>query len=177
LTEPGEGSQVVANVLTYVANQWRGADSLVAPSPGPAPEVAQTESIENGKAIFHGQIANCVGCHGPSGNGNAVTLDYDDWAKEYSTRIGLTPTDREAMRPFRKAGALRPRLTEPRDLQDGVFHGGGDSETLYRRITQGIAGTPMPAVPVDEQGGKGLTEDQVWELVAYVKSLDDGGDR
>lgn len=172
LTGNGEGAQVVASVLSKVARQWSEADSKVAP----APRVARAESIENGKAIFHGPIANCVGCHGPSGNGSAVTLDYDDWAKEYSSRIGLTPTDRDAMRPFRKAGALRPRLTDPRDLQDGVFRGGGDSETLYRRITQGIAGTPMPAVAVD-QDGTGLTEDQVWDLVRYVQSLQDGRER
>ncbi len=79
------------------------------------------------------------------------------------------------MRPFRKAGALTPRVVKPRNLQDGVFRGGGDPETLYRRISQGIAGTPMPAVEVvAKENGKGLTEDQMWDLVRYIQSLANG---
>ncbi|MDB4654052.1 cytochrome c, partial [bacterium] len=107
-----------------------------------------------------------------AGDGSLPTLDYDDWTKEYTTRIGLTPDDREAMKPFRDAGALRPRTIAPRTLRDGVFHGGGDSASLYRRITQGIAGTPMPAVEVvSEPNGKGLTTEQIWDLVRYVQQL------
>ena len=45
---------------------------------------------------------------------------------------------------------------------------------LFRRISQGITGTPMPAVDVvEEADGKGLTEDQVWDLVRYIQSLAD----
>jgi mono/diheme cytochrome c family protein len=168
LTQNGEGAEVVAEVIDRVATSWRDAKPIKVAPPSPASE----ESIANGKAIFHGQVANCVGCHGQNGNGIATTLDYDDWTKEYSTRIGVTPTDREAMRPYRQAGALRPRIAEPRSLRNGVFRGGGDAETLYRRITQGIAGTPMPAVAVvDQADGTGLTSDQVWDLVRYVQSL------
>jgi mono/diheme cytochrome c family protein len=134
-----------------------------------------SESIDRGKELFHGQIVNCAGCHGPDGNATAVSLDFDDWTKEYSTRIGLTPSDREAMRPFREAGALTPRPIKPRNLQDGVFQGGKEPQTLYLRITQGIAGTPMPSIDVVEQGGTGLTEQQVWDLVRYVLSLSDNG--
>ncbi|MDA8746161.1 cytochrome c, partial [Rubripirellula amarantea] len=129
-------------------------------------------SIQRGEAFFHGQIANCVGCHGQGGAADLVTLDYDDWAKEYSTRLGLSPADRDAMRPFKKAGAPTPRLAKPRRLTLGVFRGGGDAETLYRRITQGIAGTPMPSVAVAEtENGTGLTASQIADLVRYVQSL------
>jgi mono/diheme cytochrome c family protein len=131
-----------------------------------------TDSIARGKGFFHGKVANCAGCHGPAGDGSLPTLDYDDWTKDYTTRIGLTPDDREAMKPFRDAGALRPRVIAPRTLRNGVFHGGGDPNSLYRRITQGIAGTPMPAVEVvSEPNGKGLTVEQIWDLVRYVRQL------
>lgn len=175
LDDENEGGKVVQEVLQDVVGSWQVA-SADAPVWIDTQGQESAASIQRGKDIFHGQIANCVGCHGPSGNGNAVTLDYDDWTKEYSTRIGLTPTDREDMRPFRKAGAPIPRQIEPRDLQDGVFRGGGDPQTLFRRISQGIAGTPMPAVEVvKEANGKGLTEQQVWDLVRYVKSLGNEG--
>ena len=173
-TGDSEGSQVVQEILSGVAASWRDADSHVVPVPSWTALEGQAyeDSVSRGKDLFHGPIANCVGCHGAAGNGDMVTLDYDDWTKEYSTRVGLTPGDRDAMRPFRDAGALKPRPLKPRNLQDGMFRGGGDPETLYRRISQGIAGTPMPTVEiVAEENGKGLTETQVWDLVRYIQSL------
>ncbi len=169
-----EGGQVVQQVMDRVHAGWAAADENEVPVPAMAAlkGVELAESVQRGKNLFHGKIANCAGCHGPGGDGSLQTLDYDDWAKEYSTRIGLTPTDREAMKPFRDAGALYPRLSKPRDLRNGVFHGGGDAASLYQRITQGIAGTPMPALEVvQESNGKGLTVDEIGDLVRYVQQL------
>jgi mono/diheme cytochrome c family protein len=169
-----EGSLLVEEVLLRVADSWQDAQDSVVSVPNWVALQGQAleQSVSRGKELFHGPIVNCVGCHGPQGNGQMATLDYDDWSKEYSTRIGLTPSDREAMRPFRDAGALKPRPIKPRNLQAGVFQGGGDGETLYRRITQGIAGTPMPTISVvEKENGKGLTESQVWDLVRYIQSL------
>ncbi|MCP4890461.1 MAG: cytochrome c [Planctomycetaceae bacterium] len=167
-----EGQEAVHDVLNRVARDWGQAQPIDVPSTyRDLQGESLSESISRGDKIFHGPIANCVGCHGPNGNGQAVTLDYDDWAKEYSTRLGLDPKDRDAMRPFRKAGAPRPRPVQPRNLQLGVFRGGSEPETLYRRITQGIAGTPMPAVAVvEEPNGLGLTDDQIWDLVRYLRA-------
>jgi mono/diheme cytochrome c family protein len=169
-----EGAEVVLEIVSRVDAMWQDAESNVVQVPAFPTLEGQPlqQSILQGKEIFHGKVANCVGCHGRDGNGELVTLDYDDWSKEYSTRIGVTPGDREAMQPLRDAGALTPRPIKPRNLQHGVFRGGGDAETLFRRITQGIVGTPMPAVElVAEDNGLGLTEDQVWDLVRYVQSL------
>jgi len=173
LDSSSEGGEVVGNVVKRVGTDWAQAVSVSTPDDWAELEgESLSAAIARGEEIFHGPIANCVGCHGPGGNGEALTLDFDDWTKEYSTRLGLTPDDREAMRPFREVGALRPRPIQPRNLQNGVFRGGGDPATLYRRITQGIAGTPMPAVMVvDEPNGKGLTSEQVWDLVRYLRSL------
>lgn len=170
----GEGGDVIEEIVARIAEQWASADSRLVPIPE-YPELAGEAlqaSIERGKKYFHGQIANCVGCHGAEGNGRVQMLDFDDWTKDYTTRLGLTPGDREAIRPFREVGALRPRPVRPRKLLDGVLRGGGDAADLYCRITQGIAGTPMPAVIVVEQeSGVGLTPSQLWDLVHYVQSL------
>jgi len=129
-------------------------------------------SVQRGEALFHGEIANCVGCHGKQGAGDAVTLDFDDWTKDWTTRIGVTPSDREAIAPFQEVGALRPRPAKPRNLQLGAFRGGSHPAELYTRIAHGIDGTPMPAVTiVEEPSGLGLTVAQVWDLVNYVLSL------
>ncbi len=170
-SSPSEGGEVVVEIVNEVVGSWVDAEESVAEVP---PSTLEQASAERGREIFHGPIANCTGCHGPSGDGQVATLDFDDWTKEFSTGIGLTPTDREAMHPMREAGALPPRPIYPRRLQAGAFRGGGDPESLFRRITQGIAGTPMPAVEWTEQpSGKGLTTEQIWDLVAFVLSLND----
>ncbi len=172
--DDSEAGQLVRETIDRVARSWAEAEEQVVEVPDET-ELHGEElraSIERGKDIFHGQIASCVGCHGPAGNGQAVTLDYDDWAKEYSTRIGLTPTDPQAMRPFRDAGALPPRQSRPRKLAGGVFRGAGDGPAIFRHISQGIAGTPMPSVDITTAGtGIGLTPQQAWDLVRYVRSL------
>jgi alcohol dehydrogenase (cytochrome c) len=45
----------------------------------------------------------------------------------------------------------------------GLKHGDGDAD-LFRTIRQGIAGTQMPPY-------KGLRDEQVWQLVSYIRSL------
>lgn len=181
-----EASGLIDEIVQEIASEWTEAEQRVVPVPAPEndlpfetpsdPQLAKAyqRSIERGRTLYHGQIANCVGCHGPAGKGGVPTLDYDDWVKEYTTRIGVTPTDDEALQPFREAGALPPRPIEPRKLRDGVFRGGGDPETLYRRITQGVAGTPMPSLEVSEdESVTGLTPSQAWDLVRYVLSFSD----
>lgn len=183
---PNMASGLIDEIVEEIASEWAEAGERVAPVPAPKDDIpfeppgpgegplseAYRQSIERGRELYHGQIANCVGCHGPAGQGGVPTLDYDDWAKEYTTRIGVTPSDDEALEPFRELGALPPRPIEPRELQDGVFRGGSDPGTLYRRITHGIAGTPMPSLEVSEEASAtGVTPSQVWDLVRYVLSL------
>ncbi len=182
-----EAAEVIRDIVGDVVDSWREAESdIVEVPPVPRESLRVTtgdvktigwtdEAIERGRQIYEGQVANCVGCHGKHGLADVATLDYDDWTKEYTTRIGITPSDREAVEPLRKLGALPPRPVRPRRLADGVFHGAGTTEAIYRQITQGIAGSPMPAVTLtDEPSPTGLTPDQVFDLVAYVQSLADG---
>ena len=168
-----EAGRLVEETIAEVLGEWRDAlESRLEVEPMPELSAgAFAESVARGQQIFHGPVANCAGCHGPAGNGQLVTLDYDDWTKEYSTRIGLTPSDSEAMRPFRDRGALPPQQIKPRKLSDGVFRGPGDAQSLMRIISQGIAGTPMPAVSIGDGSATALTIDQVWDLVRYVQSL------
>ena len=173
--EGEEARELVLAILDDVSFSWTNADRKVVSVPDRPSEDA--DAIARGKALFHGQIANCAACHGADGHADSVTtLDYDDWTKEFTTRLGIAPADREAVRPFREVGAPRPRPIHPRDLSEGVFRGGGDPETIYRRLVTGIAGSPMPGLIVVDDGSKvGLTTEQVWDLVQYVRSL--GGDR
>ncbi|MCM2369763.1 cytochrome c [Aporhodopirellula aestuarii] len=172
-SEMTEGQEAIAEVIDDVVGRWTSAEPTPVP---PYPELEGDElaaSIERGKEIFHGQIANCAGCHGQGGAGGLPSLDYDDWTKDFTTRIGISPDDKDAVKPFRKAGALPPRQIDPRVLAGGIMHGGGDPETLYRRIQNGIAGTPMPSVEISEDsaGKTGLSPDQAWDLVNYLSEM------
>ncbi len=126
------------------------------------------ESVERGRELFVGKTANCSKCHGETGRGDGQTTDYDDWTKEWTTQVGLEPEDRKSLIPLLARGALQPVNADPRNFQLGVFRGGSSSEDLYRRITQGIDGTPMPEATFVE----GEFEQQdVWHLINFIRSL------
>ncbi|WP_153556021.1 cytochrome c [Roseimaritima sediminicola] len=125
-------------------------------------------SIERGREAFQGKIAACAKCHGKEGKGDGQTADYDDWTKDWTTRVNLKPEDRESLIPLLARGALEPKNIQPRNFAEGVFHGGSAPEELYRRITVGIAGTPMPAVTYVP--GE-FEEEDVWHLINFVRFL------
>jgi len=125
-------------------------------------------SVERGRELFVGKLASCSKCHGEKGLGNGQTTDYDDWTKDWTTRVGFKPEEREKLIPLLARGALEPRNSLPRNFQEGVFRGGSNSADLYHRITQGIDGTPMPAATFVE--GE-FEEEDVWHLINYIRSL------
>ncbi len=73
---------------------------------------------------------------------------------------------------------LPPRNADPRNLQLGVYRGGRKPLDLFRRVHQGIAGTPMPAGGPTSPGATGtLTEKEIWQLVDFVRSLPHESDK
>ncbi len=125
-------------------------------------------SVQRGKELFMGKIAACNKCHGDRGLGDGQTADFDDWTKDWTVRADLKPDDREALIPLLARGALPPIHAIPRNFQEGIFRGGSSSKDLYRRITQGVDGTPMPSVTfVPGQ----FERDDVWNLINFVRSL------
>ncbi len=172
-------------IVTTIVDSWLSAkDRVVDVPPAPSAQLgvdwwSNNELVLRGRELFHGPLANCASCHGQDGDGNATTLDFDDWTKEYTTKLGINPDDRAAMKPARSAGGLKPRQIRPRKLQWGVFHGDASDESLYRRFVVGIAGSPMPGLLLkDKPDGVGVSSDDVWAIVAYVKSLShDAGKR
>ena len=67
---------------------------------------------------------------------------------------------------------LPVRNAIPRNLRDGMFRGGRRPLDIYRRVNQGIAGTPMPAGGPVAPGAQGtLTDEEMWQIVDYVRSL------
>lgn len=125
-------------------------------------------SIERGREVFVGKVAACSKCHGEKGLCNGQTTDYDDWTKDWTSRAGLKPDDLEQLVPLLARGALKPQNARPRNFTDDIFRGGSSSENLYRRIIQGIEGSPMPAATFVE--GE-FEKDDIWHLINFIRSL------
>jgi mono/diheme cytochrome c family protein len=71
---------------------------------------------------------------------------------------------------------MPPRTIRPRNLRIGNYRGGNRPIDLFWRVRLGIEGTPMPAATLkqaDDPNSKGLTEDDIWDIVNYVQSLPD----
>ena len=122
------------------------------------------KSIARGSEVFRSEMAACGKCHGVEGYGDGKNIDYDDWTKEWTLRIGIEPTDEEAQIPLVARGALPPRRIMARDFRLGLFRGGSEPDRIYRRIAEGIDGTPMPAAAVSQE--------DIWHLVNYVRSME-----
>jgi mono/diheme cytochrome c family protein len=160
--EAGERVKEVAAIPEGVPVPATRAELLAAKqSPDDSP---LKKSIARGYEVFRTEAAACGKCHGKEGYGDGTNVDYDDWTKEWTIRIGIEPTDEKAQIPLVARGALPPRRTLARDFRLGLFRGGSEPERIYRRIAEGIDGTPMPAAAIP-------TED-IWHLVNFVRSFD-----
>lgn len=114
----------------------------------PAPDTT-AKLIDEGKLVY--QAMGCAACHGETGQG--------DGPSSYS----LVDSD----------GVALP----PADFTTGVYKAGREEVDLYRTITVGVPGTPMPgfeAVLEENLNLPGVSEQTniIWAMVAYLKSLE-----
>ncbi len=96
------------------------------------------ESLQRGAEVY--EEAECAKCHGASGRGNgpsAAELE-DEW------EFPIYPAD----------------LTQPWTLR-----GGGSVEDLYRTVTTGVNGTPMPSF------ADAFNAEDLWHLANYLHGL------
>lgn len=161
----------IKDTAAGIVTRWLNAESSVLQvEERPAMEDKQA-AIDRGRELFYGKVANCFSCHGDSALGDGQTNLYDDWTKE----IEPTNPDASVLEEYLHAGALPPRNLRPRNLREGVYRGGRRPIDLYWRIRIGIGGAEMPAAPMksaDDPADKaGLTEEDVWCLVEYVRQM------
>jgi len=101
------------------------------------PPEASEEFVAHGKEVW--QQAKCWECHGDSGKGDgekAAGLEND---------LGF---------PIR-----------PADLTSGQFKSGPSVKDIFRTVTTGLSGTPMPSF------GDSFSEEERWALSYFVLSL------
>ncbi len=103
----------------------------------PARPHEDKELISLGETLY--KDAGCVSCHGSGGKGDGPSAEglKDSWGF-----------------PIR-----------PADLTLKPFKSGADPEDLYRTLSTGLDGTPMPSY------ADSLTPEERWNLVFYVLSI------
>jgi DMSO reductase family type II enzyme heme b subunit len=122
------------------------ADTTIRPQPiqfGRAPGGGGgAEALRVGRQFY--DSIGCRKCHGDQGRGDGPSA----------------PTLKEGGLPMFAAD-----LTE-----NWRFNGGGSAEDIYHRLRSGLDGTPMPSFS-DLLDQKFLTEEQLWRVAQYVRSL------
>lgn len=150
---------ILDEVLADVVEPWQDVGQHVTVVPPPPADFGTPSSIARGREWFFTSLTNCGKCHGDTALGDGQTEDYDEWSKE------LEPTSAEALADYLALGALPPRYAQPRNLRVGTYRGGEAPENLFVKIRNGIAGTSMTSVAAQ------LSDDEVWHLVAFARSL------
>ena len=128
---------VIAEYVDVVSSRWKEAGSLPTPPLSPQPELT-LERAQRGRAAF--LASGCAKCHGEDGRGHTKdNIGRDVWNN----------------------------TTRAADLTSGMLRGGQQPLDVYRRILNGINGTPMP-------GFRSVLEsdpERAWDLVSYVLEI------
>ncbi|MCA9082493.1 MAG: c-type cytochrome [Planctomycetaceae bacterium] len=127
----------VPEFIDDVINRWKVAKTSLTQPLTPQPELTE-DRAKKGREAFLSK--GCSKCHGDDGRGQTnFAFPPDSWG--YPTFAA--------------------------DLTSGMLRGGQEPIDIYRRILNGINGTPMPSHKVALAG----EPDVIWDLVAYVQEI------
>ena len=138
---PRLADQDVSNLAYFIKTfspDFANPENAPKPVDLPGAPRSSTESVELGKKLYAEN--GCIKCHGSLGRGDgpSATTLVDDWAH-----------------PIR-----------PADLaQSWTFRAGSSREDIFRTMTTGFNGTPMPGF------GDALTAEQRWAITDFIVSL------
>jgi mono/diheme cytochrome c family protein/plastocyanin len=106
------------------------------------------ESLENGRQLY---AQNCAACHGENGTGDGVFA------------VELAEAGEASMQSM--SGAMDMMMQTPVDFTNSARMLGASPALLQGKILRGGMGTGMP------MWGSIFTEEQIWNLIAYIYSF------
>jgi mono/diheme cytochrome c family protein len=129
----------LAYFITTFSPDFSKAENVAKPVSLPSAPRATNESIELGKKLY--VETGCVKCHGTLGRGDGASAPTlkDDWG------YPLPPANL---------------------AQSWTFRGGSSREDIFRTMTTGLNGTPMPGFLDDA-----LAPEQRWAITDFIVSL------
>ena len=128
----------LAYFITTFSPDFSNKENVAKPVDLPSAPKSTKETIEAGKKLY--EETGCPKCHGALGRGDGASAPtlMDDWGH-----------------PIR-----------PADLaQSWTFRGGSSREDIFRTMSTGLNGTPMPSFQ------DGLTPEQRWAITDFITSL------
>jgi len=133
---PDKQRIAVVAYLKTLSKRWT-EDAVEPAIPLPPPPRATPALLARGKALY--AQAKCAECHGEGGRGDGPSAEalQDDF-----------------QRPIR-----------PTDFTRGQLKGGGSVSDVYRTMTTGLDGTPMPSF------ADSMSDDQRWAIAYHVLSF------
>ena len=128
----------LAYFITTFSADFSNKESVPKPLEFPSAPKSSDASVEMGKKLY---VDNgCIKCHGPAGRGDGPS------APTLTDELG--------------------RSIRPADLsQSWTFRGGSTREDIFRTMSTGFNGTPMPSF------ADALTPEQRWAVTDYITSL------
>jgi cytochrome c oxidase cbb3-type subunit I/II len=126
---------VIAYIKTFSA-RWK-EEKPEPPIPIGEPPAPTPELLARGKQLY--QQAKCFQCHGDGGKGDGPSAS--DLKDDLKFKI------------------------RPADFTKGQFKGGGDVRDVFRAMTTGLDGTPMPSF------ADSMKDDERWAISYYVLSF------
>ena len=137
-TLSGQEVSDIAHFITSFSADFSNKETVPQPLTLPSAPATTSESIELGKKLY--AETGCLKCHGNLGRGDGPSAP--------------TLTD-ELGQPIRAAN-----LTQP-----WTFRGGPSREDIFRTMTTGLNGTPMPSFT------DSLMPEQRWAITDFIVSL------
>jgi DMSO reductase family type II enzyme heme b subunit len=133
-------AEIAAHVKTFYEG-FKNPEQAPKPIAFPAAPPVAADALEKGKEIY-GRLG-CAGCHGELGRTDGATA---------------TMLKEDLGNPIR-----------PADLTKAwTFRGGATREDIFRVLSTGLNGTPMPSYQ------EALKDDERWHLTDYILSLGGG---
>jgi mono/diheme cytochrome c family protein len=129
--------EAVPGMVDGLLARWNDATGQVVYPLTPMPVFTAAHAAEGKEAFL---TKGCSKCHGEDGRGQTrENIGVDSWGNP----------------------------TKAADLTSGMLRGGTEPLDVYRHISAGINGTPMPSF----SGTLGSEPDTMWKLTAYVLDL------